>query len=111
MKRAHTMPFGAQRVDGSHTRFRLWAPSAKSVELLLTENGGTPSHAMTAGADGWYELVTRAPAGTRYRYRINGELDVPDPASRFNPEDVHAASEVIDPHGYDWPDESWRGKR
>ena len=38
----------------------------------------------------------RAP-GTRYRYRIDGEHEVPDPASRCNPDDVTAPSEVVDP--------------
>ena len=53
---------------------------------------------MPRAGDGWYELTTRdARAGTRYRYRIDDELTVPDPASRYNPSDVHGASEVVDP--------------
>jgi malto-oligosyltrehalose trehalohydrolase len=35
---------------------------------------------------------------------------VPDPASRFQPEDVHGPSEVIDPRRFDWQDEAWRGR-
>ena len=100
------MPFGAQ-LEGDRTRFRLWAPSAQSVELVIAD---TP-RALTRNAEGWYELSTHAPAGTRYHYRVDGKLDVPDPASRFNPDDVHGRSEVVDPGAFEWRDESWAGRR
>jgi malto-oligosyltrehalose trehalohydrolase len=60
-------------------------------------------------ADGWFE-ATRADAraGTRYRFAI-GELLVPDPASRFQPDGVHAASLVVDPAAFAWPDDGWNG--
>jgi malto-oligosyltrehalose trehalohydrolase len=65
---------------------------------------------MPRAPDGWAEHVTaEAPAGTRYRYRIDGELLVPDPAARFQPGDVHGASEVIDPLAYRWGDGAWAG--
>ncbi len=35
---------------------------------------------------------------------------MPDPASRCNPDDVHAASALVDPHAFDWPDAAWRGR-
>jgi maltooligosyltrehalose trehalohydrolase len=34
---------------------------------------------------------------------------VPDPASRFQPEDVHGPGEVIDPAHYRWRDSNWQG--
>ena len=65
---------------------------------------------MKALEDGWYELVTdRARAGSLYRYRIDREIEVPDPASRFNPQDVAGPSEVIDPDSFRWSDAGWRG--
>ncbi|MEX2221887.1 MAG: malto-oligosyltrehalose trehalohydrolase [Candidatus Rokuibacteriota bacterium] len=106
-RRAHAMPFGAEIRDGA-TRFRLWAPGARQVELWLEEPGRAVAMARDAG--GWAEYVTReAPAGTRYRYRIDGEMLVPDPAARFQPGDVHGASEVIDPLAYPWTDTAWGG--
>src|SRR5439155_331934 len=36
MKRRHTMPFGAELAADGSTRFRLWAPAARSVELDLS---------------------------------------------------------------------------
>jgi len=108
VRRAHRMPFGAEvREDGS-TRFRIWAPAAHAVELWFeAEARALP---MTRDASGWAELVTReAPPGTRYRFRIDGEWLVPDPASRRQPEDVHGPSEVVDPRAYGWTDGGWRG--
>ena len=33
-----------------------------------------------------------------------------DPASRFQPEDVHGPSEVIDPRAYRWEHTNWHGR-
>jgi len=107
-RRAHRMPFGAEVREDGTTRFRLWAPGARQVELWLEEPGR--GVAMPRDAGGWAEYVTReAPAGARYRYRIDGELLAPDPAARFQPGDVHGPSEVIDPLAYPWADGDWIG--
>jgi maltooligosyltrehalose trehalohydrolase len=107
MKRVHRMPFGAEPTEAG-VRFRLWAPSASAVALCLDQGEPLP---MRAEAGGWYALTTdKATAGSRYRFRIDGELQVPDPASRYNGEDVHGPSEVIDPSGFDWQDDGWRGR-
>ena len=110
MKRIHEMPFGAQVLEDGRTRFRLWAPTAKSVELLIGDEADTRTEKLTSLDQGWYEATAKAPAGTRYRYRIDGELEVPDPVSRYNPEDVHGASVVVDPRSYEWKDDRWSGR-
>jgi malto-oligosyltrehalose trehalohydrolase len=102
------MPFGAEVREDGATRFRLWAPGAGQVELWLEEPGRAVAMARDAG--GWAEYVTpEAPPGTRYRYRIDGDLLVPDPAARFQPGDVHGPSEVIDPLAHAWTDSTWTG--
>jgi malto-oligosyltrehalose trehalohydrolase len=99
------MPFGSQPLAGG-VRFRLWAPSARQVALCLED----AELAMPAAGDGWYALdVADARPGSRYRFRIDGGLQVPDPASRFNPDDVHGASEVIDGAAFAWGDGDWPG--
>ena len=108
MKRRHELSFGAE-VLAAGVRFRLWAPRAKRVELLI--GNGTGPRVMQPVGDGMTELeCTDAGHGTRYRFRIDGDLAVPDPASRSNPDDVHGASMVIDPLQFDWPDRDWRGR-
>ncbi|MFA7097756.1 MAG: malto-oligosyltrehalose trehalohydrolase [Gammaproteobacteria bacterium] len=111
MKRRHSMPFGAEVVDGGAVRFRLWAPAAARVDLCLERNGMVRELPLQPVGAGWYELVTAAAAaGSRYRFRIDGGLCVPDPASRFQPDDVQGPSQVIDPHAWEWQDDGWRGR-
>ncbi len=101
------MPFGAEVLAGGGVRFRLWAPGAKQVELIL----GKRSAPMARSTHGWFEhSEAQAGPGTLYRYRIDGELLVPDPASRFQPRDVDGPSEVIDPQAYKWSDQAWSGR-
>ncbi|MGE3773440.1 MAG: alpha-amylase family glycosyl hydrolase, partial [Gammaproteobacteria bacterium] len=111
MKRAHAMPFGAQFVAGIGTRFRVWAPSAREVELVLVGAAGERVAPMRRDAGGWYGCtLPDVGDGACYRYRIDGSLDVPDPASRFNPQDLAGPSEVVDPRRHDWRDAAWRGR-
>jgi malto-oligosyltrehalose trehalohydrolase len=112
MKRRHHMPFGAAVTDRD-VRFRLWAPAARTVDLRLEDGEEMATVPMARLADGWFEREqprARRQAPLRYRYRIDGEHDVPDPASRYNPLDVHGPSEVVDPETFDWSDEAWTGR-
>ncbi len=106
----HAMPFGAEVVAGGATRFRLWAPAATRVDLVLSTEAVRAELAMTALEGGWYECRANAATGSRYAFRIDGGKTVPDPASRANPEDVHAPSMVVDPLDFQWEDSSWRGR-
>ena len=112
MKRRHDMPFGTQCRDDGSVAFRLWAPAARKVELRL-DDVTRPTHTVLARLDkGWFELVTdRAKPGTQYRFRIDDAQTVPDPASRFQPRDVHGPSEVIDPDAFFWLDHAWHGRK
>ena len=97
--------FGARPTEDG-VSFRLWAPAAKRVDLLLDK-----PHQMQRGADGWFAAsIAGAGAGTRYKFRIDDEIDVPDPASAFQPEDVSGPSEVIDHRSYQWRAADWRGR-
>lgn len=110
MKRRHEMPFGAQLNRDGTVRFRLWAPSAESVALRLA-GSLQQDIALTRRGGGWFEMVTRAAGtGSRYQFVIDGQQAVPDPASRYQPEGVHGASEVVDPSAFEWRDAEWYGR-
>ncbi|MEO7127665.1 MAG: malto-oligosyltrehalose trehalohydrolase [Rhodoferax sp.] len=109
MSQSHAMPFGASVQGGGGVRFALWAPGVDQVMLELGFEA--TAYPMARDADGWHRLeLTQARAGDSYRFRLPDGLCVPDPASRFNPGDVHGASQVIDPHTYAWQDGAWRGR-
>jgi len=102
------MPFGAQ-ITSQGVRFRLWAPECDAVGLCIDDGPPIP---MSRCGDGWFEqIVAEAGAGTRYHFAVKDGMRVPDPASRFNPDDVHGASEVVDPAFFHWQDANWRGRR
>ncbi len=97
--------FGA-RLTTDGASFRLWAPAAKRVDLLLDT-----ANPMQRGADGWFAAdIADVGAGARYKFRIDDEIDVPDPASAFQPDDIKGPSEVIDHGAYRWRATDWRGR-
>jgi malto-oligosyltrehalose trehalohydrolase len=104
------MPFGARvNADGDGVSFRLYAPSAREVALVYRNPGERERAATLEPAGGGWFGTTRqdARAGTLYRFRIDG-ADVPDPASRFQPEGVHGPSLVVDPAAFAWPEDGGR---
>lgn len=104
------MPFGAEFGDGA-TTFRLWAPAAARVDLVLDTGARRSEVALFAREGGWYErTVDGVGAGAPYAFRIDRSITVPDPASRANPDGVHGPSVVVDPVGYAWRDAPWRGR-
>ena len=99
------------RPDAGGTKFCVWAPTTRAVELVL-DRGEAPAQARPLQAqpggffDGAFEDVR---PGDRYRYRLDGEGPFPDPVSRYQPDGVHGASMVIDPAAFRWSDADWRG--
>jgi len=105
------MPYGSELLDNGLVRFRLWAPSMQHVELCILNGTEELSLPMANLPEGWFELITdRANPGSRYRYRIGSGLCVPDPASRYQPDDVHGYSEVVDAENWPWTDTDWTGR-
>ena len=102
-----TRRWGARLLTPDRTRFTLWAPDRDAVMLEI--DGAAPI-AMTAQHDGWFEAEVPAGAGTRYRFRIDSDLAVPDPASRAQSGGVHGWSVVVDRDAYPWSTSGWRGR-
>jgi maltooligosyltrehalose trehalohydrolase len=105
------LPVGAE-LDAGGVSFRVWAPAAPTVEVVLEAGPGSPATiTLDPEGEGYFSgIVSGAGAGTRYRYRL-GEIEhaLPDPASRFQPDGPHGASEVVDPDAFEWTDEGWSG--
>jgi malto-oligosyltrehalose trehalohydrolase len=94
------------RLTADGASFRLWAPAAKRVDLLLEK-----AYPLRPGEDGWFSAeISGVEAGTRYKFRIDDEIDVPDPASAFQPDDISGPSELIDHASYPWRASEWRGR-
>ena len=102
---------GAELQPAGGTHFRVWAPGPKKVEVLLETGPGAPAAVqLIPQADGYFAgLVPQAAKGTCYRFRLDGAGPFPDPASRYQPDGPHGASQVVDPSGFAWSDCEWRG--
>lgn len=106
----HDMPFGAE-IHEDGVRFRLWAPDVEEVALCLAAAEGERQVVMERREEGWHHHTDRdSGPGTRYSFKIDGSLKVPDPASRWQPDGVHGASMVADPLAWRWQDKDWRGR-
>ena len=98
------------REDGS-VRFRLWAPTVDTPDIQLEVDGRLLPMQRAEVQKAQYEPITnRAKPGALYRFVLPGGMRVPDPASRFQPEDVHGPSELVDLSKWVWSDEGWGGR-
>src|SRR3569833_3337982 len=108
VEREEESKFGTQ-LTPTGVRFRLWAPQAKAVSVKVF--GPQQILPMSALPRGWFEVEVEAVGpGALYRFVLEDGTEVPDPASRFQPDDVQGPSEVIDPRAYKWHDVGWPGR-
>ena len=107
-------PIGAEIISENETHFRVWAPKANMLEVVLESstdrNTDRTFHSLAREQDGYFSGTVSCGAGARYRFRLNGSGDFhPDPASRFQPEGPHGSSYVVDPFAFKWTEANWRG--
>ncbi len=97
------------QADGS-VRWRVWAPRANAVELVLLDGGGRRPRRMEPEGDGYFGHVEREVGeGQRYAYRLNNGPERPDPCSLWQPDGVHRPSAVVRPERFAWTDPGWKG--
>ena len=90
--------------------YRVWAPNAQAVELLVGDGEAATSFAMAAEPRGYHAVVAPCSGrGQRYRYRLDGGEPKADPASRHQPDGVAGPSAVFDPGQFAWNEGGWRG--
>ena len=93
---------GAEAQPQGGVHFRVWAPTPETISLVLERNGEQTNVELARESDGYYAtFVEEAEAGTRYWYRLDGQL-LPDPASRWQPDGPLGASAVVDATRFSW---------
>jgi maltooligosyltrehalose trehalohydrolase len=104
-----TVPLGATRSPGGEWQFLLWAPRAQRVDIHLL-GPAEQTIEMEKLDHGYYFAATEAmEPGARYFYRLDHRRELPDPASRFQPEGVHCPSQLVDISTFNWTDGDWKG--
>src|ERR1700691_3207553 len=101
---------GANPLSTGECHFLVWAPHAESVklEILAPFRRSLPMQPLPKG---YFRVAVEDAASCRYLYDLGGRGQKmrADPASRFQPEGVHGASEAPSGSGFDWTDVGWRG--
>jgi maltooligosyltrehalose trehalohydrolase len=109
-KRRH--PIGAELIGENQTHFRVWAPKAREVDVVVehAEAAKPKLVPLATEPDGYFSGPAKAGAGARYRFRVNAAQNFyPDPASRFQPDGPHGSSLIVDPMKFQWTDANWSG--
>lgn len=84
----------------------VWAPLAEQVELtLLRDTEKLPLHKEEYGY--WRLQTNTLKEGDRYEFILDGETELPDPASLSQPDGVHGASAAFDTKPFAWTDNDW----
>lgn len=103
-----TLPLGAACLDREHASFVVWSPASERVELRIL----SPRHRavpLKKGPNGYHHAVVEGiPPGTLYVYRLDGLIERPDPASRYQPHGPRGPSCVMDSR-FAWRDRRWKG--
>lgn len=101
---------GVLRSNEGDLSVSVWAPFAKSVDLIFEGAKQSDAIALKSLDRGYYE--GRMPgnhASRPYKFRLNGEFDVPDPCSLHQPQGVHGFSKPYFPEDFAWTDAGWKG--
>jgi maltooligosyltrehalose trehalohydrolase len=92
------------------THFRVWAPIAKRVQVVIERS--KLRFPLTPEEGGYFSgTLPSVSAGDRYKFSLDEGEPFPDPASRYQPEGPHGPSEIVDPSAYEWSrsEASWNG--
>jgi maltooligosyltrehalose trehalohydrolase len=83
----------------------VWAPEAKKMEVCI-RNERLPLSKNELGY--WRKFTGAIKPGDLYKFLIDGEKELPDPASLSQPEGVHGNSKALALDHFPWTDGSWK---
>ena len=99
---------GADYLGEGQCRFTVWAPLVQQVEVIIVSTRENIFR-LEKEERGYHQAtIEGVEPGSLYLFRLGGEKERPDPASRFQPQGVHGPSQVIDP-AFPWEDDCWFG--
>ena len=100
---------GAEYLGNNNCEFTVWAPFADDISLKITKPTEQVILMKKNEKHYWKVKANNIIPGTKYFYKINNDKERPDPASNFQPDDVHGPSQVIDHTEFKWTDNEWKG--
>ncbi len=100
-------PLGVSKIDSRRYRFNVWAPFINLIEVHIVAPEDS-YHALQKNSEGYHVGEAECGPGTRYLYRLDGDRQLPDPASYCQPDGVHGPSQIPS-FEYEWHDDQWHG--
>ena len=66
-------PIGAELIGENQTHFRVWAPKAQTVDVVLEDAAEAQAKfcPLAAESGGYFSGAANAGPGTQYRFRVN----------------------------------------
>src|ERR1700710_1990128 len=105
LSRVHRLPHGSEWRPDTGTKILHWA-AGYAIGAVIVDCGDPVR--LTPAEGGWHRgTLASARPGARYQFVLPDGMRVPDPASRYQPDDVHGPSEIMDPAAYAWSDGGW----
>ena len=99
---------GATYLGNGRCQFMVWAPFVQRLDVHIA----SPKELivpLAKGVQGYHQaIVEGVEPGSLYVYRLDGQKERPDPASRFQPQGVHGPSQVVDSR-FAWEEQNWPG--
>jgi maltooligosyltrehalose trehalohydrolase len=83
----------------------VWAPLKKSAAIILADELKLPLTKDDWGY--WTASTNKIKPGDLYKVLVDGEKELPDPASLSQPHGVHSHSEAINIKDFQWTDNQW----
>ncbi|PSB02730.1 malto-oligosyltrehalose trehalohydrolase, partial [filamentous cyanobacterium Phorm 46] len=96
------MKIGANYLGNNQCEFTVWAPTLKQIAVQIVSPKKRLIPLQQSAEGYWQTTATDIEPGTLYTYQIEGKTDRPDPASKYQPQGVHAPSQVIDENIFTW---------
>jgi malto-oligosyltrehalose trehalohydrolase len=97
---------GTHAPSATHARYRVWAPAASDVEVVVD---GRPHRMAPDDGDWWTAEVPEAGVAADYSFRLDGGDLLPDPRSPWQPAGAQGPSRGYDHAAFAWTDAGWRG--
>ncbi|MGE5679824.1 MAG: malto-oligosyltrehalose trehalohydrolase [Bacillota bacterium] len=103
------MKIGPINHGGERFEFVVWAPNASQLSLKIHKPEERSYKMRLKENNYWVTEAINVTPGTTYSFVINNEIERPDPASNYQPMDVHGPSQVVDHSSFNWTDSKWKG--
>jgi maltooligosyltrehalose trehalohydrolase len=101
-------PIGSSPESNERCTFTVWAPECNAVQVVLEASPQLPWPMEKSEGGYWTVTLDKVTPGMQYWYKLDNELQRPDPASRCQPAGVHGPSEIVDT-SFNWTDTNWQG--